>query len=74
MRNPFGTFVEAEPERRDAVRTEAVVWDKGARAVWKLKGGNDRSSVVLQGMYFLLKTADNSVVGTLCLNRYRQWT
>lgn len=63
---PLGIIVEAEPERSDAVRTEPVVWDKGARAVWKLKGGNDRSSVVLQGMNFLLRTADNSLVGTLC--------
>uniref|UniRef100_A0A7I4CSL7 DDT domain-containing protein n=1 Tax=Physcomitrium patens TaxID=3218 RepID=A0A7I4CSL7_PHYPA len=33
--------------RSDAVKTEPVVWD-GPRAVWKLKGGNDRTDVTLQ--------------------------
>lgn len=37
-------------KRCDAVKTEAVVWDSGARAVWKLKGGNDRTALALQGI------------------------
>uniref|UniRef100_A0A7I4CV13 DDT domain-containing protein n=1 Tax=Physcomitrium patens TaxID=3218 RepID=A0A7I4CV13_PHYPA len=36
-----------EALRSDAVKTEPVVWD-GPRAVWKLKGGNDRTDVTLQ--------------------------
>lgn len=46
-------FVGSGAKRCDAVKTEAVVWDSGARAVWKLKGGNDRTDLALQGMLVL---------------------
>jgi hypothetical protein len=35
-------------QRVDAIRTDAIHWDDGARAVWKLQGVDNRSSVVLQ--------------------------
>lgn len=43
-------FAGSGAKRCDAVKTEAVVWDNGARAVWKLKGGDDRKALALQGL------------------------
>ena len=40
----------SETIRSDAVKTEAVLWENGSRALWKLKGGNDRTALALQGM------------------------
>jgi len=43
------------------------VWDSGARAIWKLKGGNDRTSLALQGMLelgLLLSSDDAEVLLT----------
>lgn len=44
------TIMCSGDQRSDAVRTEPIVWDKGARALWRLKGGNDRTSIALQGL------------------------
>ncbi|KAG0578516.1 hypothetical protein KC19_4G029400 [Ceratodon purpureus] len=43
--------IGSETFRRDAVKTEAIAWDCGSRALWKLKGGEDRSSVISQVIY-----------------------
>ena len=43
----------SETLRSDAVKTEAVLWENGSRALWKLKGGNDRTALALQGMSVL---------------------
>eukprot|EP01018_Ginkgo_biloba_P026437 Gb_14005 [translate_table: standard] len=37
-------------QRWDAVRTEPIVWDKSGQAYWRLKGGSDRSVVLVQGI------------------------
>ena len=42
--------MRSETLRSDAVKTEAVLWENGSRALWKLKGGNDRTALALQGM------------------------
>jgi hypothetical protein len=42
--------VGLDAQRVDAIRTDAIHWDDGARAVWKLQGVDNRSSVVLQGL------------------------
>lgn len=35
-------------QRCDAIRTVPIVWDESGRAYWRLKGGSDRSVVLLQ--------------------------
>jgi hypothetical protein len=65
--------VGLDGQRVDAIRTDAIHWDDGARAVWKLQGVDNRSSVVLQGLPSSLlvsilerKTRDRSLLD-LCL-------
>ncbi|KAG0628704.1 hypothetical protein M758_1G046200 [Ceratodon purpureus] len=42
-----------ETLRSDAVKTEAVLWENGSRALWKLKGGNDRTALALQDLRYV---------------------